>query len=131
MIVYDAINSPVFRKDEKVMILPSDNAAIAIEVKSNLTKLELKDAVEKIKIVKKLKKTPISKVDQQITFSEIAIHVTTKIIIFTKGIKTSSIHHNGFPANLNINKMFKIGIQAHQASPAPVFCAIFIKQTAL
>jgi len=84
VIVYDAINSPVFRKDEKVMILPSDNAAIAIEVKSNLTKLELKDAVEKIKIVKKLKKTPISKVDQQITFLEIAITKTMGVVFAYK-----------------------------------------------
>ena len=80
VIVYDAINSPVFRKDERVMILPSDNVAVAIEVKTNLNKEELVDAAQKISRVKSLKKSPISNVDQQVTMTEVVVTKTTGIV---------------------------------------------------
>ncbi len=80
VIVYDVINSPVFRKDERVMILPSDNVAIAIEVKTNLNKAELIDAAQKISRVKSLKKSPIGNVDQQVTMSDVVVTKTTGIV---------------------------------------------------
>ena len=80
VIVYDVINSPVFRKDERVMILPSDNVAVAIEVKTNLNKAELRDAALKISRVKALKKSPIGNVDQQVTMSEVVVTKTTGVV---------------------------------------------------
>ena len=56
VLIYDALNSPVYRKQERVSILPSDNVATAIEVKSKLNKAELQDASIKISSVKKKKK---------------------------------------------------------------------------
>jgi len=79
--VYDAINSPIYRKDERIMILPSDNVAAAIEVKSNLTKIELKDADEKISLLKSLKKTEVTNVDQPVTLGELTI-ITTMGVVF-------------------------------------------------
>jgi hypothetical protein len=57
VVVYDALHCPVFRASKDTGIFPSDNVAAIIEVKSRLTKRELKDAFEKIESVKRLSKT--------------------------------------------------------------------------
>lgn len=75
VIIYDADNSPVYRTGTKLMILPSDNVASVIEVKSKLDKAELEDAAKKISSVKKLKRSPITNIDQPVTFSPL---ITTK-----------------------------------------------------
>lgn len=80
VIVYDAYNSPVYRKGSNVLILPSDNVASVIEVKSKLSKSELKDAAAKISSVKKLRKTPINEADQPGTFSSTLITKTLGIV---------------------------------------------------
>jgi hypothetical protein len=77
LIIYDAMNSPVYRTGERLQILPRDNVAAIIEVKSKLNKEELKDAAAKIAAVKKIKATPICGVDQPVTFSPI---ITTSIL---------------------------------------------------
>lgn len=77
VIIYDAINSPIYRKGERVLILPNDNVASVIEVKSMLSKAELEDAAKKIASVKKLKKTPVTGADQPVTFSPL---ITTKTL---------------------------------------------------
>jgi hypothetical protein len=43
VIVYDVTNSPVYRRGPRVLILPSDNVAAVLEVKSTLNKAELED----------------------------------------------------------------------------------------
>lgn len=70
LIIFDALNSPVYRKGPKVYILPRDNVAAVIEVKSKLNKDELKDAANKIASVKKIKASPITNIDQPVTFSD-------------------------------------------------------------
>jgi len=77
VIVYDAENCPVYRKGERVLILPCDNVASVIEVKSSLDKSQLEDASKKIASVKKLEKSPITNVDQPVTFSSL---ITTKTL---------------------------------------------------
>lgn len=72
VIVYDALSSPVFRYGEKTQILPVDTVAAVMEVKSRLTKDELKDGYQKIASVKALKKTPLTRVDKLPTGSEMA-----------------------------------------------------------
>src|SRR5215469_70517 len=72
VIVYDALSSPVYRYGEKTQILPVDTIAAVMEVKSRLTKDELKDGYQKIASVKALKKTPLSRVDQLPTGSDMA-----------------------------------------------------------
>ena len=69
VLVYDAWNSPVYRTGSRVLILPSDNVAAVIEVKSTLSKSELQDAAAKIASVKRLKRSPVSDVDQPVTMS--------------------------------------------------------------
>lgn len=88
IIIYDALNSPIYRKGERVLILPIDNVATAIEVKSSLNKEELRDAAKKIKSVKSLQKTPITNADQPVTFSTM---ITTKTygVVFAYDSKTS------------------------------------------
>ena len=76
VIIYDAMNSPVYRTGTRVQILPRDNVACVIEVKSKLNKDELKDAAAKIAEVKKIKATPICGADQPVTFSQI---ITTNV----------------------------------------------------
>ena len=88
VLIYDALNSPIYRQRKNVLILPSDNVAAAIEVKSCLTKEELQDAAKKIASVKKLVKTPVTNTDQPVTFSTL---ITTKTlgIVFAYDSKTS------------------------------------------
>jgi hypothetical protein len=70
LIIFDALNSPVYRQGPKVHILPRDNVAVVIEVKSKLNKDQLKDAAKKIASVKRLRPTPITNVDQPVTFGD-------------------------------------------------------------
>ena len=70
VIIYDSLNSPVYRGGPKLHILPRDNVAAVIEVKSKLNKDELSDAAEKIASVKKIKASPICGIDQPVTFSD-------------------------------------------------------------
>lgn len=76
VIIYDALNSPVYRTGPKLSIFPRDNVAAMVEVKSKLNKDELRDAAEKIAVVKALKASPISSVDQPVTFSDIIMTAT-------------------------------------------------------
>ena len=82
-LVYDAENNPVYRAGENFLaqILPSDSIAAAIEIKANLNKKQLKDAAQKIASVKKLKRSPVSNLDQQVNFSK-AISVNCLGIVF-------------------------------------------------
>lgn len=57
VIVYDALNCPVYRASEDASIFPSDNVALVVEVKSKLDKQELVSAFENISKTKKLAKT--------------------------------------------------------------------------
>ncbi|HET7098982.1 MAG TPA: DUF6602 domain-containing protein [Patescibacteria group bacterium] len=59
VIVYDASSCPIFETYEDNLIIPSDNAAAVIEVKSNLTKKDIEDAAEKIANIKSLNKSAI------------------------------------------------------------------------
>lgn len=70
LIIYDAVNCPIYRKGPKTYIFPKDNVAAVIEVKSKINKDELNDAARKIESVKKIKPTPITNIDQPVTFSD-------------------------------------------------------------
>jgi len=67
LIIYDALNSPVYRNGPRVHIIPRDNVAAVVEVKSKLNKDELRDAAIKIASVKGMPPSPISNVDQPVT----------------------------------------------------------------
>jgi len=70
VIIYDALNSFVYRNGPKLHILPRDNVAAVIEVKSKLNKDELQDAAKKIAAVKSIKCSPICGADQPVTLSD-------------------------------------------------------------
>jgi len=57
VVIYDALNCPVYYASEDAAIFPSDNVAAVVEVKSTLNKQELADAWEKIQHTKALAKT--------------------------------------------------------------------------
>ena len=59
VIVYDALNCPVYRTSTEGMIIPNDNVAAVVEVKFQLTTTTLEDALDKIHEVKNLTKTPL------------------------------------------------------------------------
>ncbi|KAI9881953.1 MAG: 3-deoxy-7-phosphoheptulonate synthase [Watsoniomyces obsoletus] len=69
VIIYDAMNSPLYRAGNRSYIIPRDNAAAAIEVKSKLNKEELRDAATKLAKLKSIKSNPISSLDRPVTFS--------------------------------------------------------------
>src|SRR5579864_6953688 len=57
VIVYDALNCPVYRAAEKAAIIPSDNVAAVVEVKSRLDKEKMRDAFDNARSVKGLAKS--------------------------------------------------------------------------
>ena len=57
VIIYDALHCPKYRASENAAIIPSDNAATVIEVKSSLDKSTMEDAFIKTKEIKALAKT--------------------------------------------------------------------------
>lgn len=81
VIIYDALNSPIYKPSKDGMIILSDNAACAIEVKSTLNKKELEKAAKNIASVKKLKKSPITDMDEPVTNSSF-INTKTYGVVF-------------------------------------------------
>lgn len=59
VIVYDASSCPILETYEDNLIIPADNAAAVVEVKSNLTQKDIEDASEKIAQIKSLSKSSI------------------------------------------------------------------------
>lgn len=88
IVIYDALNSPIYKSTDEGMILLSDNVASVIEVKSTLNKEELKDAAEKIASVKSLRKSPLTDVDQPVTFSSF-INTKTYGVVFAYNSQTT------------------------------------------
>ena len=60
VVIYDALNCPAYRASDEAAILPNDNVAAIIEVKSTLDKERLKEAADNIRAAKSLAKTKIS-----------------------------------------------------------------------
>lgn len=56
VIMYDALNCPVYRASSSAAIYPADNVAVVVEVKSRLDGRELRNGFEKIAAVKSLAK---------------------------------------------------------------------------
>lgn len=98
VIVYDALNCPVYRASEEAGIFPSDNVAATVEVKSCLDKKELYSAFDNILATKQLAKTPPPEIgfvtaqtmgcvfafESAISFEKICEHYTD--ILRSKGI---------------------------------------------
>lgn len=60
VIIYDMNSCPTLATYDDNVIVPSDNVAAVVEVKSNLTSSDIQDAAEKISRIKSLAKSPIS-----------------------------------------------------------------------
>lgn len=87
VIIYDAQSSPVYRYEGNNQIVSADAVAVIMEVKSVLNKSHLQDAYAKIEEVKRLKKNPISEMDQNATASSLTTTGTLGIILgFTSDI---------------------------------------------
>lgn len=57
IIVYDALNALLYSVDSNNCIIPNDNVALSVEVKSRLTSKEVKETANKVEIIKGLYKT--------------------------------------------------------------------------
>jgi hypothetical protein len=57
VVIYDAINCPVYRTSDEAAIFPADNVAAVVEVKSRLDGEKLAEAWENIEAAKSLAKT--------------------------------------------------------------------------
>lgn len=69
LIIFDVLDSPIYRRGPRIQIIPRDCVAAVVEVKSKLSKDELVDAAKKIASVKQIKASPITNVDQPVTFA--------------------------------------------------------------
>ncbi len=88
LIIFDALDSPVYRRGPRVYILPRDNVAAVIEMNSQLNKDELRDEARKIASVKEIKAAPITNVDQPVTSSDL-IMTNTLGCVFAFNFYTS------------------------------------------
>lgn len=80
VIIYDEQSSPVYKYDGANQIVSADAVAAIMEVKAVLNKSQLEEAFAKIEEVKRLKKRPISEMDQKATASTLTTTGTLGII---------------------------------------------------
>ncbi len=80
LIIYDAMNSPIYRVGRKTQIVPRDNVAVVVEVKSKLSKDQLVDAADKIASVKCMPARPLSEMDQPVTNGPMANSSTLGVV---------------------------------------------------
>lgn len=88
LIVFDALSAPVYRRGPRTHIVPRDNVAAVIEVKSKLSKDQLADAVDKIARIKRMPASPISGADEPVTMGPM-INATTWGCVFAYDAYTS------------------------------------------
>ncbi|HEV2491540.1 MAG TPA: DUF6602 domain-containing protein [Terriglobia bacterium] len=81
VIIYDEQSSPVYKYDGANQIVSADAVAAVMEVKAVLNKSQLEEAFAKIEEVKRLKKHPISEMDQKATSSTLTTTGTLGIIL--------------------------------------------------
>lgn len=81
VIIYDEQSSPVYKYDGANQIVSADAVAAIMEVKAILNKSQLEEAFAKIEEVKRLKKRPISEMDQKATESTLTTTGTLGIIL--------------------------------------------------
>ena len=81
VIIYDAQSSFVYKYDGANQIVSADAVAAIMEVKSVLNKSQLEEAFAKIEEVKRLRKSPISGMDQKATASTLTTTGTLGIIL--------------------------------------------------
>jgi hypothetical protein len=81
VIIYDAQSSPMYKYEGANQIIPADAVAAIIEIKSVLNKSQLEDAYAKIAEVKRLRKRPISEMDQKATASTLTATGTLGVVL--------------------------------------------------
>jgi hypothetical protein len=81
VVIYDEQSSAVYKYDGANQIVSADAVAAIMEVKAVLNKSQLEEAYAKIEEVKRLKKRPISEMDQNATTSTLTTTGTLAIIL--------------------------------------------------
>ena len=81
VIIYDEQSSPIYKYDGANQIVSADAVAAILEVKAVLNKSQLEEAFAKIEEVKRLRKRPISNMDQRATGSALTTTGTLGIIL--------------------------------------------------
>ncbi len=80
VIVYDQLLSPIYRASNNALILPNHHVAAVVEVKSKLSKSQLKDSLDKIQIAKSLNKPEPTSFDLPSTGSPLKTYKTLGIV---------------------------------------------------
>jgi hypothetical protein len=80
VIIYDQQSSPVYKYEGANQIVSADAVAAIMEVKTVLNKTQLEEAYAKIEEVKRLRKRPISEMDQPATESMLTTTGTLGVI---------------------------------------------------
>jgi hypothetical protein len=80
-IVYDRLDALTFKGGEQNLIVPHDNVAAVVQVKSRLDGKELKSAAENIAAVKRLEKADVTPMDEVVRASPLIV-TTTRGIVF-------------------------------------------------
>jgi hypothetical protein len=89
-IVYDALNCPRYRVSDTAPIIPNDNVAVVIEVKSKLDKQQLVSAVDNIEVAKRLAKLrPSTEPKDFLTYETLGI-----LFAFDSAISLEKIHEH-------------------------------------
>ncbi len=101
VIIYDQQSSPVYKYDGANQIVSSDAVAAIIEVKAVLNKSQLEEAFAKIEEVKRLRKRPISEMDQKATESTLTTTGTLGVIL-------------GFGSDITLTKLAEHCVQLNE-----------------
>lgn len=103
LIIYDALNCPVYRASDNAAIIPSDNVAAVVEVKSRLDRQSMKEAFENIRAVKSLSKTKLP----DIPFPMPILTQTCGVLFaFTTSLtlETLQSHYNEFVGSFGLGR---------------------------
>lgn len=130
VVLYDALNCPVYRTSERGMIIPNDNVAAVFEVKFQLTTTLLRSALQKIHELKRLKKTPFDPSrhqpgDQRATYGVIFafdcdVKYQTVIDIWHKELTEITPLHNSCNLIVILDRgMFAACMEVPGHGPAP------------
>jgi len=80
-IIYDRLDALTFKRGEQNLIVPHDNVAAVVQVKSRLDAKELQSAAKNIAAVKRLEKADVTPMDEVVRASPLIV-TTTRGIVF-------------------------------------------------
>ena len=122
VVIYDALNCPVYRSSEFGSIFPADNVAAIVEVKASLTKQTLEEAAENIAEAKSLHKTPVPDlpflVQTQTMGCVVAFESPLTLLKLVDHLENSIRTRGGLGRHIDIIAVLDVGFLSVVAQPA-------------